>query len=388
MPNEKKDGTTNIDGDEVDVVTLDDQLDSIKLEDVILANEKREPDDTPLDIPDLDVDPEKKEDEEKEPESKDEPAKDEDPEKDSETKEGDEDESEEEKEPLAAQALFDVLGLDDLKAEEYPDTFEGFVDAAKASATKMSETAVEKALAINPTVKELYDFVQDGGNPSDFLQATFPADDFSKVELTEDNTPLQEYLITAELTQRGLSTEEIQAEIADHKEAKSLHRWADRALKNLQTTQEATRAKLIETQTAAAVEERQSVVDYWTGVKDSLTKNNEFIGVTVPESAKDELFEYMSVPVEGDEQGRTQLLIDSENMSPEEEIAIYHMVKNRARLSEILLRKAKTEVADGFSNQLRKGETPRARGQTGPDPQSAEEIDKALDTLDILTIGQ
>lgn len=386
MPNNNA-ASTNIDGDQVDVVTLDDQLDSINLEDVILANEKKV-EDTPVDIPDLGVDPEPKEDDKDESAKDDEPAKDDSPAKDDDSKDDDSEDDGDEETPGAIQSLFNVLGLDDLKAEEYPDTFEGFVDAAKVSTEKMSEKAVQKALSINPTVKELYDFVQNGGEPSAFLQATYPADDFSKVELTDDNTPLQEYVITAELKQRGLSTEDIRDEITDHKEAGSLRRWADRSLKTLQVGQEAAKVKLVEEQSAYAVEERQKVVDYWTGVKDSLTKNNEFIGVTIPESAKDELFEYMSVPVEGDEQDRTQLLIDSENMSPAEEIAIYYMVKNRGRLAELLLRKAKTQVAEGFSDALRKGDGPlRPRGQTSSDPQSAEEIDNALDTLDILTLG-
>jgi len=180
-----------------------------------------------------------------------------------------------------------------------------------------------------------------------------------------------------------LSAEEVTAEIADHEKAGGLYRWALRSLKGLRDNQVEQKTKLVKEQEVMAAEEKQSVVDYWSGLKSALTDNSAFLGVTVPESQKDSLFEYMSVPVQDD--GKTQLLLDSENMTPEEEIAVYWVVKNRQALADLLLPKAKTKVAESLSKTLREGGKKNLPSQQSAQPRTASEVSAALDTLDFLS---
>jgi hypothetical protein len=382
MPKNESATATAVDESGVAVESVDTLLDGSSLESVIFGiTENDKPGTTPLEIPDDLVDNE----EEKEEDSDDEKKVEE-----SETTETiDEtdatsetvDEDAEDLRPIP-EIVIENLGLEGVKAEEYPNTIEGVVKLAADAAQKLAEGAVEKAVAVDPTLKEFFDFVAvNGGNPEQFLESRFPKDDFANIELTEDNTPLQKHLVTLELQGRGLSPEEITAEIADYEEAGSLHRWAQRALKGHQEKQAATHSQLVETQTAAAAEAKQKLVDYWSELKEQLNKNNAFLGVTVPESEKDSLFEYMSVPV--DESGKTQLLVDSENMSYEEEIAVYWIVKNREKIADLLFSKAQTKLADDLGQILGKGGKRRPKGQTGPSPQSRDQVDRSLETLNL-----
>lgn len=376
MPTKNSDSTV-IDDGPADVATIDSALDSFSLDDVILGMSKAE--DAPVDIPDLAVESEKEKETEKEELKADAETSTDEVEK------PEEDEEEVEDKPLAQLAL-ETLGLESLNHSEYPDTIDGMIALVKDSSSELAKDAVNKTLAVNPVLKDFHDFVHNGGDPKAFLNATFPSDDYLNLEITEDNTPLQKHLIAIDLERRGLNPEEIAAEIADHEKANGLYRWSLRSLKGLRENQTQAKEKLVKEQEVMAAEEKQSVVDYWSGLKNTLTDNSAFLGVTVPESEKDLLFEYMSVPIQED--GKTQLLVDSENMTPEEEIAVYWVVKNRDKLADLLFRKAQTKVAESLSQSLRSGGGKKLKSSQAPlKPGSASEVDAALDTLDFLSMN-
>jgi hypothetical protein len=374
MPPVNSDSTIVDDGP-VDVATIDSALDNFSLDDIILNMSKSE--ESPVDIPDLSPKEEKEEvPEEVEPEVK--------VEAEETVDEADKaDEPEEEK--TVAQIALETLGLESLNPSEYPDSIEGIVTLVKDTSQALAKDAIDKTLSVNPILKDFHDFVHNGGDPRAFLNATFPSDDYLSLEVTEDNTPLQKHLISIDLERRGLGPDEIKAEIADHEKAGGLYRWSLRSLKGLRENQSVQKEQLVKEQEIIAAEEKQSVVDYWSSLKDTLKDNNAFLGITVPESQKDSLFAYMSVPVQKD--GKTQLLVDSESMTPEEEIAVYWVVKNRDKLADLLLPKAKTKMAESLSQTLRNGGRRVLASQPDFKPKSASEVSSALDTLDFLSIN-
>lgn len=284
--------------------------------------------------------------------------------------ESDEDEEEEQTEvsdeeaeelPLV-ESIRQSLGYD--IEGDFEDTEEGIQLLVERATEKATESSVEQYFSKYPEVKELKDYIELGGDPNDFLQTKFPEVDYTKVELSEDESQ-QEKIVRQELSQvRGMSNEEINAEIEDYKNGGILENKAKRSLTALKNKQQSDKDNLIKSQAEEKEEYLKQVENHWKNVETTLKEKTELKGVKIPSKDKDSFFEYLSKPVS---EGKSQAMIKQEEADLETRLLIDYMFYKDLKFSDLITRAAKDHNAKTLRQKMTAAKTRRKAEERSPE---------------------
>lgn len=239
--------------------------------------------------------------------------------------------------------------------EEFEDTEEGIQLLFEKAKEKATEEAVNSYFDRYPEVKQLLEYVEMGGEPNKFFQTQFPEVDYSEVEFKEDDTALHERLVRQELKEvRGMSDEEIRAEIEDYRNGGILENKAKRSLSALKTKQKEDKESLLEQQREEQQQYQEQVQKHWNNVKQTLDKSASIKGFKIPSKDKDPFFEYLSKPVE---EGKSAAMKAHEEADLETRLAIDYLLYKGFKLSDIIDRRAKDQNVKTLRDRIREAKT-------------------------------
>lgn len=273
--------------------------------------------------------------------------------------EGEEEESEETEDESQDEEDAEELPVVESIRQRLGYDIEGEFEDTEDGIQMLVEKAVEAARTqqINaffdqfPDVKEHLEYRQLGGDPDKFFKTRFPEVDYSKVELKEDDDLQHEQIVRQELKQvRGMSNEEIEAEIEDYKNGGILENKAKRSLSALKVKQQQDQVGLIEQQRKQAKQQQEEVAQHWNTVKETLDKSTQIKNVSIPTKDKEPFFEWLSRPVQD---GKSKAMIAHEQADLETRLLFDYMLFKDLKFSDLITNRAKDQNAKTLKSRMK-----------------------------------
>ena len=238
--------------------------------------------------------------------------------------------------------------------EEYADTADGLAKMTKDIASEIADDRIDEVLEAFPLVKEHLQYVLNGGQSQDFMQAYDPNLDYNKIEIAEDDIRSQQAVLSDYFTTKGHDREFIKEMLEDYADSGKLHTKAEAARQALGKVQSQQQEQLVERQKAQMAEQHKQQQEFWNGVSDTIQNSNEFAGLQVPEKEKSKFFNYISRPVNKD--GYTQRDLDHVQADMETKLAIDYLMYRGFNLNDIINTKAKTKATKSLRDKISKNE--------------------------------
>tara|TARA_R110002020_G_scaffold325902_1_gene541638 strand:+ start:3266 stop:4354 length:1089 start_codon:yes stop_codon:yes gene_type:complete len=260
---------------------------------------------------------------------------------------------------------------------EYADTADGLADMTKDVASQMADTRIDEVMDAFPLVKKHLEYVLNGGQSENFMQAHDPNLDYNKLELAQDDVRSQKAILADYFTEKGHDKEFIKEMLNDYEDSGKLHTKAEQAKSALGKVQTQKKEQMLARQKEVLSHQNQKQQEFWNGVSDTIQSSKEFVGLQVPEREKSKFFNYLSQPVT--QEGYTQRDIDHSEANMEVKLAIDYLMYKGFNLKDIIKTKAKTQATKSLRDKISKNEesVKSARKQS----RKSKNID--LDSLDL-----
>lgn len=360
-------------------------LDDISFDDVLDGGSTEAPSDLAIDVPEAEaeeLDADAKELEEDSNEEVEETIEDDfedelDEEEDDEEYEEDEDDEEvEDTNSTVVAEILEKLGYD--SETEYDDTTEGLLAMTQDVGKQMAEDQLDNLFENFPLVKNHLEYVLNGGNSQDFMQAYDPNLDYNKVTLEEDDSRSQKGILSDYFVTKGHDQEFINELLNDYEDTGKLYQKAEAARKALGKMQEQSRSQLVAQQQQQREQSQQQQQEFWNSVYETIDTTDDFAGISIPKREKSKFFDYVSKPVTKD--GRTQRDLDHAESEIETKLAIDYLMYKGFDLSKFVDKKAKTQNAKSLRDRISRNEerVKSARKATRRKPRQVD-----LDDLDL-----
>tara|TARA_R110002020_G_scaffold23468_7_gene78036 strand:+ start:2930 stop:4054 length:1125 start_codon:yes stop_codon:yes gene_type:complete len=268
----------------------------------------------------------------------------------------DEDENEEYDEELddtVVSSILDNLGYE--VDQDYEDTAEGLTALTKDMADRIANDKMDDVLKQFPLVKNHLQYVLNGGQSQDFMQAYDPNMDYNTLAISEGDISSQKAILADYLAIKGHDGDFINEMVEDYEDTGKLFNKSEAARKALGKYQSQQREQLMEQQVEKQKEEKQQLQQFWGGVADTIQQSREFAGLTVPEREKNKFFDYLSRPI--DEEGRTQRDVDHLEAEMETKLAIDYLMYKGFDLETIINTKARTKSTRSLKDRIVKNES-------------------------------
>ena len=220
-----------------------------------------------------------------------------------ETKESTEDDDSNEEPTETVTALFDAIAEElnwtmdeeDKKPTNVEDLVAYFKDVIEENSVPVYA---------NEEVKEIDEFVRNGGKLQDYFKAIAPVE-YESIDITrEDNQKkvLKEYLKT-----QGYNDTRIDRKLERYEDAGVLEEEAEEALEFLKDASSKNKERLLEEQETFARQQKEEQQKYIDSVVKEINSITEIRGIKIPKEDKARLAEYMFKP---DSSGQTQYVKD------------------------------------------------------------------------------
>jgi len=237
---------------------------------------------------------------------------------------------------------------------EYADTSEGLAEMTKDVASQMADDRIDEVLEAFPLVKKHLEYVLNGGESDNFMQAHDPNLDYNKIELAEDDVRSQKAILSDYFAEKGHDKEFIKEMLNDYEDSGKLHTKAEQAKNALGKVQSKRREQMIEQQKQEVHAQQQKQQEFWNGVSETIQNSQEFAGLQVPEKEKSKFFNYLSKPVTNE--GHTQRDVDHSEANMEVKLAIDYLMYKGFNLKDIIKTKAKTQATKSLRQKISKNE--------------------------------
>ena len=266
--------------------------------------------------------------------------------------EDDEDDEEEEEDDTVVGSILEALGYE--ASEEYEDTAEGLTALTKDMAGKMANEQIEEVLNKFPLVKDHLNYVLNGGQSQDFMQAYDPNMDYDSLRISEGDIQSQKAILADYLAVKGHDNDFISEMLEDYEDSGKLFKKSEAARKALGKYQGQQRQQLMEQQKERQKEAQTKQREFWNGVADTIENSQEFAGLTVPQKDKSKFFNYLSRPV--NKNGQTQRDIDHQEADIEIKLAIDYLMYSGFNLESLIETKARTKSTKSLKERIMKNE--------------------------------
>ena len=262
------------------------------------------------------------------------------------------DDSTEETDATVVSEVLEKLGYD--VDAEYSDTADGLAEMTKDVASQMADDRIDEVLENFPLVKEHLQYVLNGGQSQNFMQAHDPNLDYNQIELAKDDTRSQKAVLADYFTEKGHDREFIKEMLNDYEDSGKLHAKAEQAKQALGKVQNQRKEKLVEQQKEVLTQQHQKQEEFWGEIADTIQNSSEFSGLQVPEREKSKFFEWLATPVNN--QGHTQRDVDHAEANMEVKLAIDYLMYKGFNLKDIIKTKAKTQATKSLRDKISKNE--------------------------------
>ena len=364
-------------------------LDDISFDDVLSGGSESNEvaDDLAIETPtaeaeELDADAEEladSEDVEEEVEEEDEDEDDNEEEEDYDEEEDEDDEEDDDREPVSSTVVASILEkLGYETEEEYDDTEEGLMAMTQDVGQQIAEDQLNNLFENFPLVQRHLEYVLNGGESKDFMQAYDPQLDYNQINIDEEDTRSQKAILSDYFTTKGHDQNFINELLTDYEDTGKLYQKAEAARSALGQMQEKSRSELVERQKQEREQAEEQQQEFWNGVYETIESTDEFAGITVPKREKSKFFDYISNPVTRD--GRTQRDLDHAEAEIEKKLAIDYLMFKGFDLSKLIEKKAKTSNAKSLRDRISRNEE-RVKSARGRQKRKSKQVD--FDDLDL-----
>lgn len=244
------------------------------------------------------------------------------------------------------------LGYDVEK--EYAETEEGLAEFTKDVAQEIAEEQLEGLFKQFPMVQKHLDFVMAGGDPEKFFEAYNPRTSFENMEIEQDDSRTQKYMISEFLKSKGHDEEFIKDMINDYEDSGKLYDRAKVAQRNLANIQKQERDSMVRQQQEAQQRAAEENERFWEGVASTIQEGKEFAGIRIPDREKAKFFDYISEPV--NDNGQTRRDVDYSKANIEAKLALDYLMYKGFNLKDIIDVKAKTASASSLRERVKQNE--------------------------------
>lgn len=238
--------------------------------------------------------------------------------------------------------------------KEYAETEEGLAEFTKDVAQEIAEEQLEGLFKQFPMVQKHLDFVMAGGDPEKFFEAYNPRTSFENMEIEQDDSRTQKYMISEFLKSKGHDDEFIKDMINDYEDSGKLYDRAKVAQRNLANIQKQERDNMVRQQQEAQQRAAEENERFWEGVASTIQEGKEFAGIRIPDREKAKFFDYISEPV--NENGQTRRDVDYSKANIEAKLALDYLMYKGFNLKDIIDVKAKTASASSLRERVKQNE--------------------------------
>ena len=273
-----------------------------------------------------------------------------------ETKEEVEEEEEEvqddNEEATVVSEILSKLGYD--TEEEYDDTTEGLLQLTQDVGKQMAEQQLDELFENFPLVKNHLEYVLNGGDSQNFMQAYDPNLDYNKVDISEDDTRSQKAILSDYFSTKGHDSDFINELLEDYEDTGKLYQKAEAAKKSLAGMQAEQRQKLVQEQKAQKEQTAKQQEEFWGGVQKTISEADNLAGLSITQRDKGKFFDYISKPVTKD--GYTQRDLDHNEAEMDVKLAIDYLMYKGFNLNDVINKKARTKNARSLRDKISKNE--------------------------------
>ena len=279
--------------------------------------------------------------------------------------------SEKEDDSIVSQVL-STLGYE--VDDAYEDTTEGLVALTKDVGTQIADETLDKLFEQYPLVGKHLEYVMNGGDSQQFMAANDPRQDYSKIEIKENDIMSQKSVLSEYFRLKGHDKEFIDELLEDYEDSGKLQTKADSALKALAQAQAQHKEQMLEDQRKQQQNYVAEQQKFWDGVYDTIDKSKEFKGISIPEREKSKFFDYLSKPVT--KEGYTQRDLDHNESDMDVKLAIDYLMFKGFNLDKIINKKARTKSTRALKDKI-KGhkESLKSAKKASRAPSTAVDID-------------
>ena len=223
----------------------------------------------------------------------------------------------------------------------------------KEIADKIAEDQLDKLFEAFPDVKKHLDYAMAGGDSREFINSTNNLKDIESLKVEQDNAPMQRALLGEYFKLKGHDDEFINELLEDYAETNKLYDKSLKAQDALVKYHKAQNEEKLKAQKEEQAKMQANQKKFWEDIKETITTNREFSGITIPEKEKNKFFTYISKPI--DNQGRTQRDKDHVDASVDVKLAIDYLMYKGFKLDDIIKTKAKTKVTRDLKSRIKSG---------------------------------
>ena len=156
----------------------------------------------------------------------------------------------------------------------------------------------------NDEVKEIDEFVRNGGKLQDYFKAIAPVE-YDNIDITKEDN--QKKVLKEYLKIQGYNDTRIDRKLERYEDAGVLEEEAEEALEFLKDVSSKNKERLLEEQETFARQQREEQQKYIDSVVKEINSITEIRGIKIPKEDKAKLAEYMFKP---DSSGQTQYVKD------------------------------------------------------------------------------
>jgi hypothetical protein len=303
------------------------------------------------------------------------PEQEEEEEKEEDTKDDHIDELEEDEEEDSESIINEVL--DNLGYEvdgaNYDDTSEGLIEMTKDIASQMADERIDTVLNKFPLVKQHLEYVLNGGQSQEFMNANDPNVDYNNLSIADNDSRSQKAILGDYLAMKGHETEFIKEMLEDYEDTGKLRDRSEAARKALAKYQDEEKAQLIEKQKVKQQETAQQQETFWSGISDTIETSREFAGLKVSEKDKNDFYAYLSTPI--NKEGYTQRDVDHLEADMDVKLAIDYLMFKGFDLDTIINTKAKTQSVRSLKDRISRNESRTKSSKAGQRRSTKFDID-------------
>ena len=266
----------------------------------------------------------------------------------------------EEEAPSVIDVLREKLGYE--VQGQFSEDYDGVVQFTQSVANEIAKEQLDTVFSQFPDVEEYLQFRYNGGDPKKYFQASAPVVDYSTLEIQEDDVSTQRAIVGEHLRRMNYTDEEIAETVQDYVDAGILQRNAELSLTKLRAYQQQEAKQLVAQQQQQAEQAQAEVQQQWTNIQQTIARGS-LRGFNVPESDKSKFYAWMSEA--RDNQGRTQRMIDQQQMDLETQLAMEYLLYKKFDLNKLVQSTAATKKAQNLKARLQNNQPASKRMKGG-----------------------
>jgi len=245
--------------------------------------------------------------------------------------------------------IIQKFGYDDID-EEFEDTTEGLTQLTQVLSEKLAIETLDSLFEKFPTVQRHLEYVQQGGDPNEFMRAFTPEVDYSTMEIKEDDTASQKKILTEYFIARGTEKDFIGDMLESYEDKGTLKDKAIAAQKALSDAQTAQREATLAQQREQYIQQQEATQKMWEDIGNTITDATDLSGIPISQRDKNKFFDYISKPI--DSYGNTQRDVDMQKADLDVKLAMDFLMFKGFDLNKFIGKKASTKAAKTLKEKL------------------------------------